>query len=91
VLSASQRYNEYVLTSLRTMWGTDLEYIRSVFGETLVEHCKREVRNYISSGDVLNEGNKLFLTSKGKLIADRIASDLFSLGKKQENGHKDQS
>lgn len=76
-LSVFQRYNEYVLTSLRTMWGTDLEHIKSAYGVEFSEYCLKEAGNYIASGNLRTEGNKLFLTNKGKLIADKIASDLF--------------
>lgn len=76
-LTDGQRYNEYVMTSLRTIWGTDLTYIANGFGKAVFEYCLTQVEKYIRSGDVSNEENKLFLTDKGKLIADRIASDLF--------------
>ncbi len=76
-LTSGQQYNEYIMTSLRTIWGTDINYIASAFGEEIALYCSREVEKYVSSGNVLLEENKLFLTDKGKLIADRIASDLF--------------
>lgn len=76
-LTDGQRYNEYVMTSLRTIWGTDLTYIANCFGKDVVEYCLTHAEKYILSGDLSNEENKLFLTDKGKLIADRIASDLF--------------
>jgi oxygen-independent coproporphyrinogen-3 oxidase len=76
-LSDDQRYNEYVMTSLRTIWGMDMAYIQKEFGHDHFFYCLKEADRYIRSGDLLNEENKLFLTDKGKLIADRIASDLF--------------
>lgn len=78
ILTASQRYNEYVLTSLRTIWGTDLSYIEQNFGVKEKDNCLKAAKKYILSGDLLNEKKKLFLSDKGKLIADRIASDLFT-------------
>lgn len=78
-LSAEQRYNEYILTSLRTIWGASLDQIENTLGTIFVEHCKKEAEKYIRSNDVINSENKLFLTDKGKLIADRIASDLFKI------------
>ncbi|MEW6468674.1 MAG: radical SAM family heme chaperone HemW [Bacteroidota bacterium] len=77
VLSTEQRYNDYILTSLRTMWGTGLEHIRSAFGTPFHEHILAEARKYLESGHLQEKENRLFLTDKGKLIADRIASDLF--------------
>jgi oxygen-independent coproporphyrinogen-3 oxidase len=76
-LTIEQRYNEYVLTSLRTIWGVDLIYLEQNFGKIFLEYCLKEVDNYIISENVLNEENKLYLSDKGKLIADKIASDLF--------------
>lgn len=76
-LTNSQRYNEYILTSLRTIWGTSLAIISSIYGNDYQTYCLKEVEKYILSEDVKIEANKLFLTDKGKLIADKIASDLF--------------
>jgi oxygen-independent coproporphyrinogen-3 oxidase len=76
-LSTAQRYNEYVMTSLRTIWGTDLQQVKEQFGHEYLLFCKKESEKYLQSGHLLEEENKLFLTDKGKLIADRIASDLF--------------
>lgn len=77
ILTTSEQYNEYVLTSLRTMWGADLTYIESKFGSDYKKYCLREVVEYIDKGDVRVEQDILFLTDKGKLFADKIASDLF--------------
>ena len=77
ILSKEQRYNEYVMTSLRTIWGLDLNLIQQNFGEEYFDFCLKEVEQYIKTENVLNEENKLYLSDKGKLIADKIASDLF--------------
>lgn len=76
-LTTIQRFNEYVLTSLRTIWGTDLQYIGEHFGEASAAQGLKVAEKYIGSADLQYEENKLILTDKGKLIADRIASDLF--------------
>jgi oxygen-independent coproporphyrinogen-3 oxidase len=76
-LTVIQRYNEYILTSLRTIWGTDLKYIEQNFGNNFLVHSLKEAEKYISAENVLHKENKLFLTDKGKLLADKIASDLF--------------
>jgi oxygen-independent coproporphyrinogen-3 oxidase len=75
-LTIEQRYNEYILTSLRTIWGTDLEQVKGLFAG-FYDQCLEAAQKYISSGDLVKKENKLFLTDKGKLIADRIAADLF--------------
>lgn len=76
-LTTPQHYNEYILTTLRTMWGSDLKYMEENFGNNYLLHCLKEANTYFLSGDIKKENDTLFLTDKGKLIADKIASDLF--------------
>jgi oxygen-independent coproporphyrinogen-3 oxidase len=77
ILTPVQKYNEYIMTSLRTMWGCDLSVIKSNFGEIYLTHFMSEIKDHLNSGMIIQEGRKVFLTRKGMLIADRIASDLF--------------
>ncbi len=77
-LSKDDRINEYIMTSLRTKWGCDLNYINRKFDHKIGEKNLIYLKKLESEG-YLTEKNKLIqLTSKGKLIADRIASDLFA-------------
>ena len=76
-LTINQCYNEYILTSLRTIWGIDLDYLERAFGIGYLSFFIEEVQQYIQSGHVLNEEKKIYLSDKGKLIADKISSDLF--------------
>lgn len=76
-LTINQRYNEYLLTSLRTIWGSDLKYIREQFGEDFFVHCQSEASSYLKSNKLVLQDDKLYLTDAGKLFADKIASDLF--------------
>lgn len=77
ILTIQQRYNEYILTSLRTIWGSDLLHVQKQFGNEFLEYCLKEAAPYFRSKQLIQEGNKLFLTDAGKLFADKIASDLF--------------
>jgi oxygen-independent coproporphyrinogen-3 oxidase len=77
VLSESQMYNEYILTSLRTSWGCDLEHIYNVFGDGYSEHFHKTIIPFIESGKILKRGSVYTLTNAGKLFADGIASTLF--------------
>jgi oxygen-independent coproporphyrinogen-3 oxidase len=79
MLTIQQRYNEYILTSLRTIWGSDLLYMKRQFGEELWAHCLKEAAPYLLSKQLIQRDNKLFLTDNGKLFADKIASDLFMI------------
>lgn len=72
-LNDKERYNEMVMTHLRTMWGISLEKINEEFRA----HFLLEAEKWIAEGDMENNKGTFILTTKGKLIADRIASDLF--------------
>ncbi|MEP7265396.1 MAG: radical SAM protein, partial [Bacteroidota bacterium] len=76
-LTIPNRFNEYVMVSLRTMWGIDLNYVSTTFGDDLHRHLLNEANEFITSGDLERKNDHLYLTTKGKLIADRMASDLF--------------
>jgi len=77
ILTIEQRYDEYVMTSLRTSWGCDLEHIQNAFGTTYSDYCNKQAEKYIQSGHLTKLQNRYFLTFKGKLFADGIASELF--------------
>ena len=79
ILTKEQKYNEYVLTSLRTMWGTDLKLAELNFGNEFLSHLLNEAQTYFDSGTLVKRENKLHLSDKGKLLADKIASDLFKI------------
>ena len=76
-LTLIQKYNEYVMVSLRTMWGCNLSFIENHFGQKSSEHFVRLVERYVNSGEVILNGSTYYLTDEGKLFADGIASDLF--------------
>jgi putative oxygen-independent coproporphyrinogen III oxidase len=77
VLTVEQRFNEYVMTSLRTVWGCDLEHIMNIFGSKWADELARNVKKYIERGHIYSKNKRFFLTTKGKLFADGIASELF--------------
>lgn len=77
VLSTDQRYNEYVMTSLRTAWGCDTVHIRNVFSEQFENHFIKKSHLIIKKNHLYREGTKYFLTEEGKLFADGIAAGMF--------------
>lgn len=77
-LSPSDRFNEYIMTSLRTMWGTNLQKIAQDFGTSLSNETLKEVQPFIENGQVVVEEQKIRLTNTGKLFADGIAASLFT-------------
>ncbi len=77
VLTTTQQLNEYIMTSLRTMWGCDLGYITSRWGGGYAEEVEKNIKGMINRGLVQKTNLVLTVTNSGKLFADKIASDLF--------------
>jgi oxygen-independent coproporphyrinogen-3 oxidase len=76
-LTEIQKYNEYVMVSLRTMWGCDIRKIKDEFGEEFASGFRVQVASHVSAGGVVEREGIYYLTDEGKLFADGIASDLF--------------
>ena len=79
-LDSRTRFNEYIMTSLRTMWGIDLEYVEKMFekeGYDYVMNLAGKFRNY---GLISLEKKSLVLTNQGKLISDNIISEFMMPG-----------
>lgn len=70
------RYNDYVLTSIRTCWGMSLSKLRSEFGEDLYRYCMRMAKPHVDQGVLENREGVLRLTRKGIFVSDGIMSDL---------------
>ncbi len=77
ILTETQQLNEYIMTSLRTMEGLDLDHVSKIFGEEKSNAIKAAGNEYINTGKLKNTNSKLILTNEGKLFADGIAADLF--------------
>ncbi|WP_067037533.1 radical SAM family heme chaperone HemW [Allomuricauda sp. CP2A] len=76
-LSKTDRYNEYVMTGLRTIWGVDLDRITTEFGESYLKYLTQQTAKFLEQDLLVLEDGKLLTTQKGKFLADGIASDLF--------------
>lgn len=77
ILSESDQFNEYILTSLRTIWGIDVAILNSKFNSEILNVFNKKIETYILTDMVTFNKNKYVLTSNGKLFADKIASELF--------------
>ncbi|MEJ7587915.1 MAG: hypothetical protein WKI04_10185 [Ferruginibacter sp.] len=77
LLTSTQRLNEYIMTSLRTTEGMDLELVSRQFGKTFSDELSLTSNKYTSTGKLINIDSNLILTKEGKLFADGIAADLF--------------
>ena len=79
ILSKTDRYNEYVMTGLRTIWGVSLDRIETEFGTTYLDYLNQQAAKYIEDHLLFVDENILRTTKKGKFLSDGIASDLFLL------------
>jgi oxygen-independent coproporphyrinogen-3 oxidase len=79
ILSKTDRYNEYIMTGLRTIWGISLDRISSEFGKTYLDYLNQQAAKYIEDHLLFVDENILRTTKKGKFLSDGIASDLFLL------------
>ncbi len=76
VLTPEQRYNEYVMTALRTQWGIDRGRV-GAFGAAFVDHLDMEAQEFLDVGALVLENGFYKLSKAGKLLADHVASSLF--------------
>ncbi|MBB2151156.1 radical SAM family heme chaperone HemW [Pedobacter gandavensis] len=76
-LDLYDRFNEYIMTSLRTMWGTSLDKIAADFGKVFLADTLKSIQPFVERQWLINEQDHLTLTLDGKLFADHIASELF--------------
>lgn len=79
ILSLTDRYNEYVMTGLRTIWGISLNRIEAEFGKTYLDYLNQQAAKYIEDHLLFVEDTILRTTKSGKFLGDGIASDLFFL------------
>lgn len=76
-LSLADKYNEYVMTRLRTMWGISLKEVEEKFGLRFKSYLFDQAKEHIKEGLLKLEEEKLHVTEKGKFLSDGIAADLF--------------
>ncbi|KAF2329768.1 radical SAM family heme chaperone HemW [Flavobacterium ginsenosidimutans] len=79
VLTVSDRYNEYIMTGLRTIWGVSLDRIEKEFGSEYLNYLLEQSQKFLNDNLLSIENNILKPTPKGKFLTDGIASDLFYL------------
>ena len=79
ILTKTDRYNEYVMTGLRTIWGISLDRIEAEFGPKYLEYLNQQSAKYIEDHLLFVDDTILRTTKIGKFLSDGIASDLFML------------
>ena len=75
-LDQTTRYNEFIITTIRTVWGTPIEKLKQMFGNEMWEYCQRMAAPYLKNGKLEEHDGALRLTREGIFISDSIMSDL---------------
>lgn len=74
-LDTKTKFNEYIMTSLRTMWGIDLEYVEKIFEKEGYDYIVNLSGKFINYGLMKQENKNLILTNQGKMISDNIITE----------------
>lgn len=78
ILNPATQLNEYIMTSLRTMWGCDLKVVSRKFGTESAENLLNSALSFIETKQMVYNSGKLVLSAEGMLFADGISSALFN-------------
>ena len=76
ILTDANRYNEYVLTRIRTMWGVSVSEIQDLFGIEKAVYFQQNIEKYLRSGLAVQTGETVTLTPKGWFVSDEISASL---------------
>ncbi|RPH75386.1 radical SAM family heme chaperone HemW [bacterium] len=77
-LSEADHFNEYLMVSLRTIWGADQDVILGKFGPAFYSRLLKSVSPYLNSGHIIHEGGFYKMTAPGWLISDLILAHLIT-------------
>lgn len=78
ILTPAMALNEYIMTSLRTAAGCNLQWVAEKFGPALRQQLETTSQQFLQNKWMLRDKDTLRLTPQGKLFADGIAAELFS-------------
>ena len=78
-LTTVDRYNEYIMTGLRTIYGVSLTHVEQEYGLKFKEYLLKQSENYLKDHLLYLDDDTLLVTRKGKFLSDGIASELFML------------
>lgn len=76
-LTPQNKFNELLLTGLRTIWGVSLQQLAEIM--PLNDEFKQKIERYFTEKLMFEQDNHLMLTQEGKHLADTIAEDLFEI------------
>ncbi|MBT8281601.1 MAG: coproporphyrinogen III oxidase, partial [Muriicola sp.] len=84
-LTQRDRYNEYIMTGLRTMWGVSLQKVRDEFGSHFEEYLLKQAETHLADRYLFLDGDTLLVTRQGKFLSDGLAANLFMLPLEKKN------
>jgi len=79
ILDLRTRYNDFILTGMRTMWGINEEKLEKLFGFDMLQYFKKNIEKHIKSGKVIYANGIYKLSRQGIFISDSIMSDLMKV------------
>lgn len=77
ILDEKDLFNEYIMVSLRTKWGINLQKIKQEYGNAWSGHLLRAIDLFVQSGHMVIQEEICKMTPKGWLISDYIITNLF--------------
>ena len=78
-LDNATRYNEYIMTGLRTSHGISIEEVAARYGQPLADTCQKSATPHLESGKLITEENRIKLSREGIFVSDAIICDLMVL------------
>lgn len=75
-LDDKTRYNDFVLTGMRTMWGVNKSKLKNLFNEKMLSYFEQNIQKHLNSETVILSDGTYRLTKNGIFISDSIMSDL---------------
>ncbi|MGM0665722.1 MAG: radical SAM family heme chaperone HemW [Bacteroidota bacterium] len=76
VLTQKDKYNEYIMTSLRTMWGINIDMVEEKINKESRDYLNNLATRFVKYGMMTKKGSQLMLTDQGRMISDNIISEL---------------
>lgn len=73
------RYNDLIITSLRTSWGLNLIELKARFGDEFLNFCLKEAQTFLEKGWLIHTGDQLIISESGLFMSDAIMSELLSV------------
>lgn len=75
ILTEQDRYNDFIITGLRTVWGISEEYIQSTFSSKYFNHFVKMKAKYLQSGQLISNSGTTSISPEGLFISDKIMAD----------------